>query len=194
MKKYIFLFFVLLTTGVETADAQNFAEGRIANSYRYIDYVYTFRNHLTMEGTYIGTPGSDEFNLGVGYTWQPSSGITLTPTVSVTLGKENAQRGIKASILLGASKNRWKFNGYLAYNFTLKGVAPNYLVLDTLDVTHEIGKGWEIGASSGLFLPSKDWGFLTGPMIKRGDHLGSWAVSYRFGTQQEFRIGRTFTF
>lgn len=187
--KSLFNFALLLAT-LPTLYGQDFAEFRAGtNRYRYADWMRTFKSGFVADIYYIGTPGANEANAGVGYTFKLGP-ITLTPLAYATLTKENAQPGMKAALLGSLDWRGWKAAAYLARGVNLADHAKSYLVLDTLDITHTVGKHWEAGASFGVFRAGGAWNAQLGPMVKRNDRLGAWCVSMRGGPQKELRFGR----
>ena len=174
--------------------AQNMFEVRGADSkYRYVDYNYTFHCSAVVDLFYIGVPGSNEFNFGGGYGFKFGK-LTLTPLLYAVIGKESGQRGIKIALLASFDKSGWKLNSFLAQYAPVSGGVSQYQVLDTLDFTRALGKRFELGLSTGFFHSGGAWNPQTGPIVKLNDRYGSWAASYRFGPQNEFRLGRVFIF
>jgi hypothetical protein len=176
------------------AAAQHLVEFRGADTrYRYVDWNYTFPNGVNIDAFYVGVPGSNEINAGGGYSFRIRK-LTLTPLVYAVAGKENSQRGIKVALLVLYQSDNWKLNSFVAHFARISGGVKQYQVLDTLDVTRVFGKRFEGGLSTGFFHSGDSWNPQTGPMAKVSDRCGSWAVSYRFGPQSEFRLGRVFVF
>lgn len=193
MKKLLLslLFLLLPFSGF----AQNFVEIRGASTrYRYAEFNHTFSNHAVFDFYYVGVPGSNEFDLGGGYNIRLKKNLTLTPLIYAAIAKENEDRGLKLALLLNYEGKLWKINCFIAEYTKLAGKTTHYQVLDTLDLTRTIARHWEVGLSHGFFLQDSQWNPQTGPILKRNDTRGSWAVPYRFGPQNEFRIGRTFTY
>lgn len=176
------------------AAAQNLVEIRAADTrYRYVDWNYTFGNAAVVDAFYIGVPGSNEFNLGGGYAFKRGR-LVLTPLLYVVVGKEESQRGVKAALVAAFEKDGWKVLMFLGHYAPISGAVRSYQVLDTLDLTRTIGTHWEVGIQAGFFHADGAWNTQVGPLLKLNDHLGAWAVSYRFGNQNEFRVGRVLTF
>ena len=176
------------------AAAQSLVEVRGADTkYRYADWNYTFGNAAVVDVFYVGVPGSNEINLGGGYAFKRGR-LVLTPLLYVVLGKEGSQRGIKVALLATFEKDGWKFSSFLGHYAPISGAVGSYQVLDTLDFTRTIGTRWEAGAQAGFFRADRAWNTQIGPLVKLNDHLGAWAVSYRFGHDRELRIGRVLTF
>jgi len=176
------------------APAQSMLELRGADTkYRYVDWNYTFRSSLVADMFYIGVPGSNEFNLGGGYAFKRGR-LLLTPLAYAVLGKEESQRGVKLAVLVSYERDGWKLLSFLGHYIPATGAVRSYQVLDTLDLTRTFGKRWEAGIQTGFFHSEGTWNPQTGPLLKLNDSHGAWAVSYRFGPQNEFRAGRVLTF
>jgi len=179
---------------LQAAAAQNMIEVRGADTkYRYADWNYTFHNSAIIDLFYVGVPGSNEFNLGGGRAFKIGD-LTLSPLVYAVFGKEDGQRGLKFALLAAYAEGSWRFNSFVGQYLPISGGVSSYQVLDTLDFSRMLDKRWELGVSSGFFHASHAWNPQVGPMLKINDRHGSWAVSYRFGPQDEFRIGRIFLF
>ena len=182
-----------LCSGVSAA-AQNLAEVRLADSkYRYVDWNYTWGSGVVVDLFYVGVPGSNEFNLGGGYNVKRGP-LVVTPLIYFVLGREDSQRGVKVALLVAFEKDGWKLLSFVGSYFPVSGAVTRYEVLDTLDLTRKIGSRWEAGLQSGFFHSGDAWNPQVGPVLKLNDHLGAWAVSYRFGPQNELRVGRVLTF
>jgi hypothetical protein len=176
------------------AAAQNLVEVRLADSkYRYADWDYTFANGFVADAFYVGVPGSNEFNVGGGYAIKRGP-VVLTPLVYAVFGKEDSQAGIKVALLASFEKRGWKAVAFVGDYIPVSGGVDAYQVLDTLDVTRVFAGCWEAGVQAGFFRVDSAWNTQVGPLIKRNDRLGAWAVSYRFGNTNEFRVGRVLTF
>jgi len=176
------------------AAAQNLLEARLADTeYRYVDLNSTFKNGAVVDAFYIGVPGSNEFNVGGGYVFKRGS-LTLTPLLYFVAGKEGSQRGVKAALLAAFDKDGWKLLSFVGHYAPISGSVGSYQLLDTFDLTHTIGVHWEAGIQAGFFRAEGAWNTQVGPVVKLNDKLGAWAVSYRFGDQKEFRVGRVLVF
>jgi hypothetical protein len=174
--------------------AQNLVEVRLADTkYRYVDWNYTFANAAVVDVFYVGVPGSNEFNFGGGYAIKRGP-LVLTPLVYAVFGKEDSQAGVKLALLASFDKAGWKLLSFVGDYIPVSGGVDAYQVLDTLDITRTIGTRWEAGIQAGFFRQDDAWNTQVGPVIKRNDRLGAWAASYRFGDQNEFRVGRVLTF
>ena len=192
---YLFAFMpAALLLGVCDVAAQVVAEVRVADTrYRFVDVSVTGANGVVFDVFYVGVPGSNELNAGVGYAFKRNA-LTLTPLLYAVAGKEDGQRGVKAALLAAYEKDGWKFGSFLGAFLPSSGSVDSYQVLDTADLTRTIGRGWELGIQSGFFRTGGAWNTQIGPMVKLNDARGSWAASYRFGHEREFRVGRVFVF
>jgi hypothetical protein len=176
------------------AVAQNLAEVRLADTkYRYADWNYTFKSSAVVDLFYVGVPGSNEFNLGGGYAFK-RGGLVLTPLLYFVIGKEESQSGVKVALLAAFERRGWKLLSFIGHYEPISGAVGSYQVLDTLDVTRVIAGRFEAGIQAGFFRQDHAWNEQIGPLLKLNDRLGAWAVSYRFGDQNEFRAGRVLTF
>jgi hypothetical protein len=174
--------------------AQTIAEFRLADTrYRFVDLNHTWGNGAVADAFYVGVPGSNEFNLGGGYTIKRGP-LALTPLVYFVAAKEGGQRGIKVALLAAFEKDGWKFASFVGDYIPVSGSVTSYQVLDTLDLTHTIGTRVEAGVQAGFFRVDGAWNSQVGPLLKLNDARGAWAVSYRFGSQNEFRVGRVLIF
>ncbi len=173
------------------ASAQHFFEARLADpQYRYVDWNYTFSNAAIVDVFYVGVPGSDEINLGGGFGVKPSEWFTVSPLLYAVFDAHRGQRGVKIAVLASFARERWKASGFLGHYARVSGDVESYQVLDTLDATRTVGAHLELGISGGFFHAEHEWNPLVGPLVKWNDRLGSWAVSYRFGDENEFRAAR----
>jgi hypothetical protein len=192
---YLFVFVTAaLLLGARDVSAQVVAEVRVADTrYRFVDVSVTRKNGVVFDCFYVGVPGSNELNAGVGYAFKRNA-LTLTPLLYAVIGKEDGQRGVKAALLTTYEKDGWKFGSFLGAFIPASGSIDSYQVLDTADLTRAIGKGWELGIQGGFFRADGAWNTQVGPLLKLNDARGAWAVSYRFGTEDELRVGRVFVF
>ncbi len=173
------------------ASAQSTVEVRGADSrYRFADWSLAFGDSAMLDIFYVGTPGSNEFNLGGGYGLKPAKSLMIAPLVYAVIGKEAGQRGVKAAVLLVFEKAQWKGNVFLAHYLPLSGQISRYQVLDSGDFTRGIRSRLEAGISTGFFHAEGKWNPQAGPLVKWNDRFGAWGVSYRFGPQREFRATR----
>jgi hypothetical protein len=191
--------FLVLILGARPGLAQHYLEVRGADTkYRYFDWNYTFANSALVDVFYVGVPGSNEFNLGGGYSFKPKPSLTLSPLVYAVIGKEAEQRGIKIALLAMFEKKGWKVNSFFGHYKRISGdefgSIDNYQVLDTLDVSHVIRGPLEVGFSSGIFHTGGKWSPQNGPLVKLNDRFGAWYAFCRFGPENEFRFSRSFLF
>jgi len=172
--------------------AQHFFEVRGADSkYRYADWNYTFSNSAIVDLFYVGAPGSNEFNLGGGYGFKPTTALLIAPLAYAVIGKEAGQRGVKLALLVAFEQDGWKIASFFAHYAGVAGEVDSYQVLDTLDAGKVFARRFEAGISSGFFHAGGNWNPQVGPLFKVNDRFGSWYVSWRFGPQRELRFGRT---
>jgi hypothetical protein len=177
-----------------TAAAQHLVEVRGADTkYRYTDWNYTFGNGAVLDAFYVGVPGSNELNVGGGFAFKAGP-ASVTPLIYAVLGKEAGQRGIKVALLVMVEKRGWKLLSFVGDYVPLSDTPDTYQVMDTLDLTRTIGRRLEVGVQSGFFRTGGAWNQQTGPLVKLNDRHGAWALSYRFGSSNEFRLGRVLTF
>ena len=186
---------VAMVLGVQaSATAQHLVEVRGADTeYRYVDWNFTWANAAVVDVFYIGVPGSNEFNFGGGYAVKRGR-LVVTPLVYAVVGREASQRGVKLALLVAFERDGWKLLSFIGHYIRGSGAVHPYQVMDTLDLTHTIGTRWEVGLQSGFFHAGGAWNPQTGPLLKLNDGHGAWAVSYRFGPQNELRFGRVLTF
>ena len=180
--------------GPSAAAGQNLIEVRGADTkYRYADWSHTWANSAVADVFYVGVPGSNELNLGGGYSLS-RGGLVVTPLAYAVIGKEDSQRGVKLALLLSFERRGWKVLAFIGQYLAVSGGVDSYQVMDALDLTRMLGKRLEFGVQSGFFHVAGDWNWQTGPILKANDRRGAWAVSYRFGAEDEFRVGRVVTF
>ncbi|MEP6872689.1 MAG: hypothetical protein ABI939_12690 [Anaerolineaceae bacterium] len=183
-----------LLCGVASAAGQGLVEVRLADTkYRFVDLSFTRKNGVVFDGFYVGVPGSNELNVGAGYAFK-SGALTLTPLVYAVIGKEGGQRGVKTALLAGFERKDWKFLAFVGAFVRGSGSTAGYQVLDTADLTRTLAARWELGVQAGFFRTGGAWNTQAGPLLKLNDARGAWAVSYRFGSQKELRVGRVLVF
>jgi hypothetical protein len=188
------LFAIGLLTLAPAAFAQDLVELRgSSTAYRYVDYLHPLRGKWVLDAFYIGVPGNNEGNLGVGYTLALTKALSVTPLVYATGAKEDRELGIKVAALILLDTEKWKGSGYFGRFVRLRGDITAYTLADTADLTRVFTRHWEAGLSTGFFHQDKAWNPQAGPLVKRNDRLGGWGLSYRFGSARELRITRTFT-
>jgi hypothetical protein len=185
----------LLAAGGTSAQAQLAAEIRVASSeYRYLDVNYTFAGGIMIDTLYIGVPGQNEVYLGAGYTFNPASWLSLIPIGYGVVGKENDERGLVLGGYVWLERGPYTAIAFLGRFIHLRGGVASYDFLDTLDVTRSIAGPWEAGFSSTVYREGEDWSHLVGPMLKRRDDKGWWALSALWGYEDEVRLVRVLTF
>ena len=176
------------------AVSQHLIEARGADTeYRYLDWNYTWRNGPVVDLFYVGVPGSNEINLGGGYSFKRGH-LMVAPLAYAVIGHEHSQRGVKLALLVTFEDRGWKLLAFVGRYLPVSGGVDGYLVMDAFDLTRTIGTRWEAGVQSGFFRVDGAWNQQIGPLLKRNDGQGAWAVSYRFGTENEFRVGRVVVF
>lgn len=182
--------FVLVLAFPAIAFADDMVEFRSTNrgQYRYADWAHNGKRVAT-DLYYVGVPGNNELSACVGYQFK-----IVTPYACATAAKENKELGAKAAASIAWEKKTWKADAYLAYFKPLQGSAKAYATADAANLTRALGKGWEAGISAGFFRQDGKWNPLTGPLVRKNDRLGFWAVSYRLGPQNELRLNRVFLF
>jgi len=187
--------FVVLWLQVGQAMAQHSLEMRGSNAkYRYLDWSYTFSNAALIDVVYVGVPGSNEFNLGGGYGFNPVPSLTITPLVYAVIGKEEGQRGVAVAVMVSLDKSGWRLNAFLGHYLAISGDITNYLALDTFDFSKVLLGRWEVGLANGFLHADNQWNPQIGPLLKLNDRLGYWSVSYRFGPHPELQFSRVLTF
>jgi hypothetical protein len=198
MKLRPFVTFAFLCTSLlvvaRQAAAQIVAEARLADTrYRFVDVSFTRKDGVVFDVFYVGVPGSNELNAGGGYAFKRNA-LTLTPLVYAVVGKEDGERGIKTALLAAYERAGWKFGSFIGAFVRTSGSIDSYQVLDTADLTRMFATRWELGLQTGFFRAGGSWNTQIGPLLKLNDARGAWAVSYRFGSEKEFRVGRVFVF
>ena len=187
------IFLALFVSGRDGL-AQHYLEGRGANTeYRYFDWNYAFSNSAIVDLFYVGGPDNNEFNLGGGYGFKPKPSLTIAPLAYAVIGTEAGQRGIKVALLVIFEKSGWRGYSYLGHFSPKAGDVEHYQVLDTPEVSRVLRGPIEMGISTGFFHTGGKWNPQSGPIAKLNDNLGWWYVSYRFGPENELRLGRTLT-
>ena len=179
---------------VSQAAGQNLIEIRGADTkYRYLDWNHTWHSSAVVDVFYVGVPGSNELNIGGGYAFVRGR-LAVTPLAYAVIGKEQSQRGIKVALLVSFEHRGWKLLSFLGDYIPVSGGVDAYQVMDALDLTRSIGTRLEVGIESSFFHADGAWNQQTGPLLKLNDGHGAWAASYRFGPENEFRVGRVVTF
>jgi hypothetical protein len=120
--------------------------------------------------------------------------VTQTSMRESIVNKKKVVRYLRTTGVYVRTADGWKLLSFIGHYAPVTGTVRSYQVLDTLDFTRTIGTRWEAGLQAGFFRADEAWNTQVGPLLKVNDHLGAWAVSYRFGSQNEFRVGRVLTF
>jgi len=187
MKFYAFV----LALGLSViAFADDMVEFRSASQgeYRYADWAHNGKKWAT-DLYYVGAPGNNELSACVGYQFK-----IVTPYACATAAKEDKELGAKAAASIAWEKKAWKADAYIAYFKPLRGSAKAYTTADAANLTRTLGKGWEAGISTGFLRQDGKWNPLAGPLVRKNDRLGFWALSYRLGPANELRLNRVFLF
>jgi hypothetical protein len=186
---------LLLLAPGPAADAQTVVELRGATTeYRFVDLNHTFKRGLFLDLLYLGSEVSNELYAGVGWSWRPAQGVTLTPIVYGVAGKEGDQRGVALCGSVFVDKGGWRVLGFGGQFLHTSGEVADYTFLDSLDLTRVIAKRWELGVSGGFLKSGDAWNELLGGTLKFNDRLGASAVAVRGGYTTELRLIRTFVF
>ncbi len=189
-----------LATGLATglpapASAQTGIEVRGSTaSYRFADVNHTFRNGVMLDALYVGVPGQDEFYAGVGYTWKVARGLTLIPLAYGVAGVQEEERGVVIGAYVLGDAGPWKLIAFAGRFVRISGGVGTYDFVDSVDLTRKVAGRWDAGVSSSIYRQDTGWSHITGPMVRRTDAHGSWALSVRFGYDTEVRLVRILTF
>jgi hypothetical protein len=187
----------MLAFWASPAAGQPYAELRGSTAhYRYVDVGYSFARGPVLDALYIGSPGLNELYLGAGFAWQATPSLNLTPIVYGVVGLDegSGERGAVIGSYLTLEKGPYRLIAYLGRFVRIDGDVPSYDFLDTGDLTRVVSGPWELGVSSSVFRTEGEWSHQTGPMVKRTDSLGFWALSVRFGFDDELRLVRMLSF
>ena len=162
--------------------------------YRFADVNHTFASGVMLDALYLGVPGQDEFYLGLGYTWKLSRGLTLIPLAYGVAGVQKGEQGVVLGAYALSEAGPWTTIAFVGRFVRTSGGVATYDFVDSLDLTHRIAKRWHLGVSSSVYRQDTGWSHLTGPLVRRTDARGSWAVSVRGGYDTEARLVRILTF
>ena len=184
----------MLTLAIFPVFADELVEFRGAPnaSYRYADWSHSFKNKLATDMYYVGVPGNNEADACVGYSLPAFKGLSATPFFCGLAAKEDRELGVKAAAVLAWEKGKFKADAYYAHFVPLRGSIKAYDLLDAGNATYSATKRWEVGASVGFFRQDRSWNPLAGPLVRRNDKTGFWAVSFRTGAGNELRFIRVF--
>lgn len=158
--------------------------------YRFVDLNHTFRRGEVVDALYIGVPGQDEFYLGLGYTWKASRTLTITPLLYGVAGAQNGERGLALGASVLWDDAPWKVVAFAGRFVRLSGDVATYDFVDSVDLTRQVVGRWDAGVSSTIYRLDVGWSHQTGPMVRLRDAHGSWALSARFGSDDEVRLVR----
>ena len=185
-----------LAAGVPApAGAQTAVELRGSTaSYRFADVNHTFANGVMLDALYVAVPGQDEFYLGLGYTWKASRGLTVIPLAYGVAGVQQAERGIVLGAYVLGDAGPWTLIAFAGRFVRISGGVSTYDFLDSVDLTHRVAGKWDAGVSSSVYRQDTGWSHLTGPLVRRRDARGSWALSVRAGYDTEVRLVRVLAF
>ncbi len=163
-------------------------------SYRFADLNHTFSSGVMLDALYVGVPGQDEFYLGLGYTWKASHGLTVIPLAYGVAGVQKEERGVVLGAYVLGDAGPWKLIAFAGRFVRISGGVATYDFGDSLDLTHKVAGRWDAGVSSSVYRQDTGWSHLTGPVVRRSDARGSWALSVRTGYDTEVRLVRILTF
>ena len=163
-------------------------------AYRFADVNHTFANGVMLDALYVAVPGQDEFYLGLGYTWKASRGLTVIPLAYGVAGVQQAERGIVLGAYVLGDAGPWTLIAFAGRFVRISGGVSTYDFLDSVDLTHRVAGKWDAGVSSSVYRQDTGWSHLTGPLVRRRDAHGSWALSVRAGYDTEVRLVRVLTF
>ncbi len=198
MKKIVFFVFSICSI----ASAEDIVEFRLATSqYGLVDWMRVFRSKIATDLYYIRVPGNNELNACGGYALPKFHGLDLIPFACATSAKEDREFGFKFPVSGLYHAGAYKADIYFAHFVPLRGDVVSYDILDSGNFTRGVGKlidediwRWEIGASTNFFHQDGAWNPLIGPLLRRNDKHGFWAVSFLSGVSQEVRFIRLFKF
>ncbi|HEU0091791.1 MAG TPA: hypothetical protein VFS78_06765, partial [Vicinamibacteria bacterium] len=162
-------------------------------SYRFADLNHTFSSGVMLDALYVGVPGQDEFYLGLGYTWKASHGLTVIPLAYAVAGVQKEERGVVLGAYVLGDAGPWKLIAFAGRFVRIAGGVSTYDFGDSLDLTYKVAKRWDAGVSSSVYRQDTGWSHLTGPVVRRSDARGSWALSVRSGYDTEVRLVRILT-
>jgi hypothetical protein len=163
-------------------------------AYRFADVNHTFRSGVMLDALYVAVPGQDEFYLGLGYTWKASRGLTVIPLAYGVAGVQQEERGVVLGAYVLGDAGPWTLIAFAGRFVRISGGVSTYDFLDSVDLTHRASGKWDAGVSSSVYRQDTGWSHLTGPLVRRRDARGSWALSVRAGYDTEVRLVRVLTF
>jgi hypothetical protein len=146
------------------------------------------------DALYLGVPGQNELYLGLGYTLKPARWLTVVPLVYGVAGHEKSERGIALCASVLAETGPWKAIVFAGRFVRTSGGVATYDFADSIDLTRKLSGRWDFGVSSTVYRLDTGWTQQTGPLLRRSDARGSWALSGRLGDTREVRLVRVLTF
>jgi hypothetical protein len=162
--------------------------------YRFADLNHTFPSGIMADALYLGIPGQNELYLGLGYTLKPARWLTVVPLAYGVAGREEDERGIALCASVSVEAGAWKAIAFAGRFVRASGGVATYDFVDSVDVTRKVRGRWDAGVSSTVYRLDTGWTHQTGPMVRRNDARGSWALSARAGDGHELRLVRVLTF
>src|SRR5712691_5561140 len=156
--------------------------------YRFVDLNHTFASGIMADALYLGIPGQNELYLGLGYTLKPARWLSLVPLAYGVAGREKRERGLALCASLVAEAGPWKAIAFAGRFLRTSGGVATYDFADSIDVTRKVSGRWDAGVSSTVYRLDTAWTHQTGPLVRRGDARGSWALSGRVGDGRELRL------
>jgi hypothetical protein len=162
--------------------------------YRFVDVNHTFPSGVMLDALYLGVPGQNELYLGGGYAWKAARALTVIPLVYGVAGRENGERGVALCAYVLGDAGPWKAVAFVGRFVRASGDVATYDFVDSVDVTRKAAGRWDVGLSSTIYRQEVGWSHYTGPMARRSDARGSWALSVRAGYDTEVRLVRVLTF
>ncbi len=198
MKKIITLLFAC----AGLLQAEDVLEFRAATSqYGFGDWMRIYKNKISTDLYYVRVPGNNEFNACGGYALPKFSGISITPFACATVAKEDREFGLKFPVSVVFQTGTFKADIYYGHFVPLRGDVSAYDILDSGNFTRSFGQiigdgvwRWETGISTNFFHQDGAWNPLIGPLLRRNDKYGFWAVSLLSVTSTELRFSRVITF
>jgi hypothetical protein len=162
--------------------------------YRFVDLNHVFASGLMADALYLGVPGQNELYLGLGYTLKLARGLTVVPLVYGVAGHEKSERGLALCASVLAEGGPWKAIVFAGRFVRTSGGVATYDFADSIDLTRKVSGRWDAGVSSTVYRLDTGWTQQTGPLVRRTDARGTWALSARLGDTSEVRLVRVLTF
>jgi len=176
------------------AGAETEIEMRAASTrYRFVDVSRSYENGLVFDALYTGEPDMDEIHVGLGYDVSSSGRSSVVPILYAAVGRQYGERGATLGMLVYTERRKARFQCFLGHFVPIHGEVSSYTFVDTLDWTRVIGR-YELGASASAYEYEGEIVRVAGPVFKWSDRQGTWAVSARFGDENEVRLVRSLSF